>query len=187
VFGVNQQEAEQALLAWASIERDELVRAAHEAGVSKNRIHTLTGIARTTIDRILEPSMLQIQTDRLAAYLARFTDDWPRQGYPLYFVQSPAMASTYTAQQIADRLFADAEFKALRLGTFLNTPDGRLLVAAVEALAPPPYQEDIALLVEALQLAAKMQHEAARETFLKGVFAVGLGALVVAAVANGNS
>ena len=54
---MNRQEAEQALMAWASIERDELVRAAHEAGVSKNRIHTITGIARTTIDRILEPRL----------------------------------------------------------------------------------------------------------------------------------
>jgi hypothetical protein len=183
---VNQQEAEQALKAWASIERDELVRAAHEAGVSKNRIHTITGIARTTIDRILEPSMLQTQTDRLATYLTGFTADWPRQGFPPYF-RSPSMVSAYSAQQIAEVLFADAEFRALKLGTFLNTPDGRVLAAAVGALTPPPYREDISLLVDALQLAAKMQHEAARETFVKGVVvALGVGALA-AAIANGNS
>lgn len=35
--------------------RDELVRRANKAGVSKHRIHVLTGIARTTIDRILKP------------------------------------------------------------------------------------------------------------------------------------
>lgn len=34
--------------------RDALVRRARAAGVSKNRIHVLTGIARTTIDRILK-------------------------------------------------------------------------------------------------------------------------------------
>ena len=33
--------------------RDETVRAAHDAGVSKMRIHQLTGLARTTVDRIL--------------------------------------------------------------------------------------------------------------------------------------
>ena len=34
--------------------RDDLVRRANAVGVSKNRIHVLTGIARTTIDRILK-------------------------------------------------------------------------------------------------------------------------------------
>lgn len=33
--------------------RDGLVRLAAEAGIGKKRIHELTGIARTTIDRIL--------------------------------------------------------------------------------------------------------------------------------------
>lgn len=47
-----------ALTAWAADHatvtrrRDEVVRAAVDAGVSKNEIHRLTGIARTTIDRI---------------------------------------------------------------------------------------------------------------------------------------
>lgn len=47
--------AEEALEAWAASDRqrDQLVRAANAAGVSKNRIHTITGIARTTVDRIL--------------------------------------------------------------------------------------------------------------------------------------
>ena len=37
--------------------RDSRVLDAHNAGISKNRIHTLTGIARTTVDRIVEDSM----------------------------------------------------------------------------------------------------------------------------------
>jgi hypothetical protein len=36
--------------------RDSLVRAARQAGISKHRIYVLTGIARTTIDSILENS-----------------------------------------------------------------------------------------------------------------------------------
>jgi len=39
--------------AYATLMRDGLVRQAHQAGVTKHRIHTITGIARTTIDRIL--------------------------------------------------------------------------------------------------------------------------------------
>lgn len=34
--------------------RDDMVRRARTAGLSKHRIHILSGIARTTIDRILE-------------------------------------------------------------------------------------------------------------------------------------
>ncbi|MCZ4506965.1 DUF6003 family protein [Streptomyces sp. ActVer] len=34
--------------------RDDMVRRARAAGISKHRIHVLTGIARTTIDRILK-------------------------------------------------------------------------------------------------------------------------------------
>jgi DNA-binding IclR family transcriptional regulator len=33
--------------------RDEVVRAAVDAGLSKSEVHRLTGMARTTIDRIL--------------------------------------------------------------------------------------------------------------------------------------
>ena len=34
-------------------------------------------------------------------------------------------ASVYSAGQVADALLADAEFRALRLGTWPNTPPGR--------------------------------------------------------------
>ena len=49
-------EAERALTRYAETTggRDELIRAALAAGLSKHRIHRLSGIARTTIDRILE-------------------------------------------------------------------------------------------------------------------------------------
>ena len=60
------------------------------------------------------------------------------------------MASVYSAGQIADALLADAEFRALRLGTWLSTPSGELLAAAVTALTPPPFQQDIDLLIAAL-------------------------------------
>jgi hypothetical protein len=181
---VNRQEAEDALIVWASIERDELVRAAHAAGVSKNRIHTITGIARTTIDRILEQPMPETQRDRLVSYLGRFAADWPRQER---FGWHPTVASSNTPQQIAEMLLADAEFRALRLGTFLGTPDGRLIAAAVEALTPPPYREDVALLIDALQLAAKTQQKEAIQTLLKGT-AVGVGvAALVAAFMSGTA
>lgn len=47
--------AEKSLAEWAraNSERDAIVRAAYAAGVPKTRIHLETGIARSTIDRIL--------------------------------------------------------------------------------------------------------------------------------------
>lgn len=52
-------DAEQALADWkhrtdtAAAERDSIVRAAHAAGVSINRISQITGLSRTTIYKIL--------------------------------------------------------------------------------------------------------------------------------------
>jgi hypothetical protein len=53
------RQAREMLTAWAAEQdavaarRDEVVGAAIEAGLSKAEVHRLTGIARTTVDRIL--------------------------------------------------------------------------------------------------------------------------------------
>ena len=52
------RQARQMLAGWAAEQdaagsrRDEVVRAAVDAGLSKSEVHRLTGLARTTIDRI---------------------------------------------------------------------------------------------------------------------------------------
>jgi molybdopterin-guanine dinucleotide biosynthesis protein A len=54
-MAADQPKLEQELAEWAAsqADRDNLVRAALAAGVTKQRVHELTGIARTTINRIL--------------------------------------------------------------------------------------------------------------------------------------
>jgi hypothetical protein len=49
------EEAEHMLTEWVTVtrDRDTRVRAAVAAGISKHRVHQLTGIGRSTIDRIL--------------------------------------------------------------------------------------------------------------------------------------
>jgi hypothetical protein len=49
------EEAERMLVEWVAVsrDRDNRVRAAVAAGVSKYRVNQLTGIGRSTIDRIL--------------------------------------------------------------------------------------------------------------------------------------
>ena len=52
------EEAEELLIEWVTVtrDRDNRVRAAVAAGVSKYRVNQLTGIGRSTIDRILAAS-----------------------------------------------------------------------------------------------------------------------------------
>jgi hypothetical protein len=53
-----QIQARGALMAWAKAhaKRDEVVRAALDAGLSVHEIHRITGIARTTVTRIVTPT-----------------------------------------------------------------------------------------------------------------------------------
>ena len=175
------QEAEAALRAWATVQRDELVQAAHQSGVSKNRIHTLTGIARTTIDRILEAPVGATQQS-LTEYVARFTAGWPRpQPWDWNPYNSGSISSS--AEQIAASLLADGEFRALKLGTWLSTPEGEFVSAAVTALMPPLYQADAEVLIKALQLAAKQQQTEAWKTIAAGV---AIGGVLIAIGKSGK-
>ena len=59
------RQAREVVTAWAAERRavagrrNEVVRAAVEAGLSKAEVHRLTGIARTTIDRIVSPAPVE--------------------------------------------------------------------------------------------------------------------------------
>jgi hypothetical protein len=175
--------AEQELAAWAAANeyRDEIIKGAYRAGVTKARIHAITGVARTTIDRVLlDPAPRTGLVDsaarrELTAFLGEFTDGWPRQPVPfggVYPLRRPPVAQQFTPEQTAEQLLASAAFRALRLGTWLSTPKGEFITAAVEALAPPLYQMDIELLIDAIKLAARAQQREARER------AVGIGLVV---------
>jgi hypothetical protein len=183
---LTRDQAERELVAWATANacRDDIIRAAHRAGVAKNRIHAVTGIARTTIDRILEErtvrrGFMQMATgEEVAQFLEEFIQGWQGdptwQGDPFPFRPQPAMAYQTSAEDLAGQMFEMVGFRALRLGSLLNTPDGELISAAVELLTPPPHEVDAKLLAEALKIAATKQRTAEREK------AVGIG--VVAAI-----
>jgi hypothetical protein len=185
--------AEWELVAWATASacRDDVVIAAHRAGVSKARIHAITGIARTTIDRILKEhpvrrGLLQMAAqEEITEFLNVFIQAWPRDptwnNGPFPFRPRPAMAYQTTASEIAQELLAIAEFRALRLGSWLNTPNGELIAAAVEQLTPPPYRMDTDLLIDALQIAARSQQRAEREKALGIGVVSAIGAVLVSA------
>lgn len=82
-----------------------------------------------------------------------------------------------TAEEIARQWIELEEFRALKLGTWLNTPEGELVAQAVEMVLPPFYKQDAQLLVAALRLAADMQQR--QQRFAGGL---ALGAVAVLAV-----
>ena len=119
--------------------------------------------------------------EQVTQYLDSYISHWPRDPrwpwatyYGIGWTSVPA-ANYTTLEELARGLLADTEFRALQLGTWLNQPDGELITAAVEAITPPPYREDIELLTEALKLAAQAQRgEGIGRAILTTVAAAGL-------------
>lgn len=64
------------------------------------------------------------------------------------------------AQALAAAVLEDAGFRALQLGTWLNTPDGNLIAEVVGQVLPPNYRPEYHLVVEALKIAATHQRQA---------------------------
>lgn len=82
------------------------------------------------------------------------------------------------AEQLGEALVDDVGFRALELGTWLNSPDGELIAAAVQRVLPPAYRLEYDLVVEALKFAAsRQQQEGWRKAVGVGVFA-GVGLLL---------
>lgn len=186
------EHAEQELAAWAAANnyRDEIIRSAYRAGVTKARIRTLTGVSRTTIDRVLQdppgraqPSVDVAAQQALTAFLGEFVNGWPRQ--PPAFgevsrLRRPAMADSFTPEQLAEQLLASTAFRALRLGTWLRIPKIEFIAAAVRALAPPLYAADVDLLINAVNFAAQVQHREARDKAVGVGLVLAIGGALIA-------
>lgn len=116
-----------------------------------------------------EPDMNK-QED-IAAFLADYVTAFPRT----YGPYRPSLRRSYpwassrpTAEEIAREFLSVATFRALKLGTWLGTTDGQIVVDAVEMVVPMFYVEDVELLVEALQIAAALQQREGRGKALAG-------------------
>jgi hypothetical protein len=192
------QEMYDAVVMRVAAERARAVADMHATGLSYGRIAEVIGFTRARAQQLVERAaptpksraqkgFTSVATqEEITAFLASYIEGWPRVYYsPAYTLASrfrpPLMADVHTAQEIAAHLFADAEFRALQLGTWLNTPNGQLITAAVEAIAPPPYREDVQLLIEAVTLAAKMQQDAGRERAVAAGLVLAFGGALLAA------
>jgi hypothetical protein len=98
----------------------------------------------------------------------------PPPGYP----QLPGYERPQrpTAEEIARWYLKKAEFRALKLGTWLGTEEGEVITWAIEQCLPLGYREDAELLVDALELAAAAQQKEDRKA--AGILVVGAIALV---------
>lgn len=91
----------------------------------------------------------------------------------------PPPLPTSTVQECAAFLVRDAEFRSLQLGTWLNTPDGRLIESAVEQALPFPFNREAALISQAMRLAAERQHAEGIAKAGQGAALALLGGLVL--------
>ena len=107
---------------------------------------------------------------------------WPyRYGHPLCW----RYAQPVTHEEVARDILGLTEQYGLRLGNWLRTTDGAIVLAAVQAVVPLSYAADIDLLAKGLTLAARLQHQQGLEE-LAGPVAAGVlvfaGAVVVGKV-----
>lgn len=191
------QEMYDAVVMRVAAERARAVADMHATGLSYGRIAEVIGFTRARAQQLVERAeptaksraqkgFTSVATqEEITAFLASYIEGWPRVYHSTAYslasrFRPPLMADIHTAQEIAAHLFADAEFRSLQLGTWLNTPNG-LITAAVEAITPPPYREDIQLLVEAVTLAAKMQQDAGRERAVAAGLVLAFGGALLAA------
>ena len=87
---------------------------------------------------------------------------------------------TPTVEQLAQAWIDLAEFRALQLADWLETPEGKTLARVVEYSLPPLYQQDVRLVVAALRLAAEMQRAKRRQAGAVALAAVLALAAIVA-------
>jgi hypothetical protein len=119
----------------------------------------------------------------LSAYLQRTAPN-ASYGHPGYWVNmrlGPGW-SEETVEALAETFLADAEFQGLRLGTWLGTPEGRVIAATVEHGLPYPYRAYSRLFILALTRAAEAQAAHEQEKVRNWTLVAG-GVLVVAAAA----
>jgi hypothetical protein len=118
----------------------------------------------------------------LSAYLQRTAPN-ASYGHPGYWVNvrlGPGW-SAETVEALAETFLADADFQALRLGTWLGTPEGRVITATVEHGLPYPYRQYSQLFVLALTRAAQLQAAPEQDKARKRMLAVAGGAVILAA------
>jgi hypothetical protein len=124
--------------------------------------------------------MTTAQQQALIKYLEQANFGLPRFVDPEIYFITGATQQQPPVKELVEFFLNDAKFQALKLGTFLGTPEGKLLTASVEAVMPPFYATDVSVIVEALTDATRAQTHLAR---VRALLVGGFGtALLVGAI-----
>jgi hypothetical protein len=102
------------------------------------------------------------QEDQLVAYLRTHPRLQPYVQLASVGAWPRSFSGLPTAEDFARELLGDAEFRALRLGTWLGTPEGQAVSEAVAQVIPTDYEPVFTLTVDALELAAAQQTKEGR-------------------------
>lgn len=110
-------------------------------------------------------------------------------GQPLFWGQHRLPHSTVFSEAdvkgLARYLLQDTEFQAIRLGTWLGTPQGEFISAVVNEALSPAYRPYARLFEKALMRAAELQHEG-RQQAAKPFLAVAGAVVLIGAVVLGG-
>lgn len=121
------------------------------------------------------------QQEQITEFLNRYVIGLPRCYGPLRYSSAGHLwdQPRPSAEVVAKEFLALVDFRALQLGTWLGTADGEIVTHAVELAVPMFYAEDVALLIEALKLAAATQQQEGRQKALANaavsLLAIGFG------------
>lgn len=113
--------------------------------------------------------------EEIAKFANEYFAQFPRCGV-IRMAQDPMSFSRQrpSKERLAEDLLKNAQFRVLQLGTWLGTPDGQLIIDAVELVTPQFFGEDVALISDALILASQAQQR-------QGMAKAGLSSLCVLA------
>lgn len=97
------------------------------------------------------------QQARLVAYLRTYPFLAPHIAAAAQGRRYPITAQPLTAEQLGQLFLDDAQFRALALANWLNTPSGEVFADVVARVLPPSYEPIFTVTVDALQFAAREQ------------------------------
>jgi hypothetical protein len=117
-------------------------------------------------------------TDRTALKLNAFLQRWLLEHTVWAHSQPGWYYTPRAASDIANELLQDAEFNEIKLGSWLQSPDGVLIQTVVGQVLPQPYSIEFSVLVEAISLAAQAQRDNDRG-LAAGLTVVGAATLVL--------
>jgi hypothetical protein len=165
-----------------AIERARAAAQMHSAGLSYAQIAEALGFTRARAQQLVERAPATTQRP-----LAMSKASDPTEGKIAEYLSTRVrqlLAGGAAAEEIGARLFADAAFRSLQLGTLLATPKRQIIAAAVDALDVALTPVEAERLTEGVSQAAKLQQAEGRDRAMAAGLLVAVGAALLVSGKN---